>query len=82
VIRIVREDSAKLILTNFTAHATCLSDKNLVLSGDYPGLLSRTLEAQGYDFAMFMAGAVGSHAAKTKAREWPCVLEMSNKLSE
>lgn len=81
VVRIEREDGARLLLLNFTAHATCLSDGNLVLSGDYPGRLSKTLEAGGYDLAMFMAGAVGSHGARTKDREWACVEEMSAKLS-
>lgn len=81
VIRFVREDSSKLLLLNFTAHATCLSDDNIVLSGDYPGRLTQALEQEGYTFAMFMAGAVGSHAGKTKEREWPCVEEMSMKLS-
>lgn len=82
VIRIVRQDSSKLLLLNFTAHATCLSDGNNVLSADYPGRLTQMLEQSGYSFAMFMAGAVGSHAGKTKEREWPCVEEMSAKLSE
>ena len=81
VIRIVRADSAKLLLLNFTAHATCISDGNLILSADYPGRLTQRLEQDGYSFAMFMAGAVGSHAGKTKEREWPCVEEMSAKLS-
>jgi neutral ceramidase len=82
VIRIVRADSAKLLLLNFTAHATCISDKNVVLSGDYPGRLTQRLEQDGYNFAMFMAGAVGSHAAKAKAREFPCVEEMAAKLTD
>ncbi|HTF19443.1 MAG TPA: neutral/alkaline non-lysosomal ceramidase N-terminal domain-containing protein [Chryseolinea sp.] len=81
VVRVVRSDSAKLLLLNFTAHATCLSDDNLVLSADYPGRLTRSLEENGYAFAMFMAGAVGSHAAKAKEREWPCVEEMAAKLT-
>lgn len=81
VVRIVRADSAKLLLLNFTAHATCLSDDNVVLSGDYPGRLTRAIEEDGYAFAMFMAGAVGSHAAKSKEREWPCVEEMTEKLT-
>lgn len=82
VIRIERIDSTKLLLLNFTAHATCLSDENVVLSGDYPGRLAQALESKGYSFAMFMAGAVGSHAGKTKEREWPCVEEMSQKLTD
>lgn len=82
VIRIERIDSTKLLLLNFTAHATCLSDDNVILSGDYPGRLTQALEAKGYTFAMFMAGAVGSHAGKTKEREWPCVEEMSQKITD
>lgn len=57
-----REDGSKGILTSYSAHATCLSSKDLRLSADYPGELVRKLEANGYDFAMFLAGAVGSHA--------------------
>lgn len=62
VMEVHRSDSSKLVLMSFTAHATCLFSKDLTLSRDYPGALVDTLEAQGYDFAMFMAGAVGSHA--------------------
>ncbi len=57
-----RDDGSKGILTSYTAHATCLSSRDLRLSADYPGELVRRLEANGYDFAMFLAGAVGSHA--------------------
>jgi hypothetical protein len=81
VVEIKRADSTKLVLMSFTAHATCLSSGNLVLSADYPGRLTQALEADGYAFAMFMAGAVGSHAAKTREREWPCVEEMAGKLT-
>jgi neutral ceramidase len=61
VMEVRRSDSSKLLLMSYTAHATCLYSKDLELSRDYPGKLVDTLEAQGYDFAMFMAGAVGSH---------------------
>lgn len=57
-----REDGTRGIVTSYTAHATCLSSKDLRLSADYPGELVRRLEANGYDFALFLAGAVGSHA--------------------
>lgn len=81
-VEIRRADSTRLLLTSFTAHATCLSSRNLSLSGDYPGQLTRELERSGYAFAMFMAGAVGSHGAVTAQREWPCVEEMAGKLKE
>jgi neutral ceramidase len=68
LVEFTRNDSVKLLLTTYAAHATCLYSKNLELSGDYPGKLVEKLEKSGYDFAMFMAGAVGSH--KPGAPEW------------
>ncbi|MEJ7643963.1 MAG: neutral/alkaline non-lysosomal ceramidase N-terminal domain-containing protein [Chryseolinea sp.] len=81
VISITRRDSSKLLLMNFTAHATCLSSGDLVLSRDYPGKLVDTIEASGFDFAMFMAGPVGSQSAKVREKGWPCVEEMTATLS-
>jgi len=62
IMEVKREDGTKGIFTSFTAHATCLSSADLRLSRDYPGELVDLLEGNGYSFAMFMAGAVGSHA--------------------
>jgi neutral ceramidase len=61
VVEVHREDSSKLIVMSYTAHATCLYSRDWELSRDYPGVLVDTLEKRGYAFAMFMAGAVGSH---------------------
>ncbi|MFN8340305.1 MAG: neutral/alkaline non-lysosomal ceramidase N-terminal domain-containing protein [Cyclobacteriaceae bacterium] len=61
VMDIERKDGVKLSLTSFTAHATCLTAEEMQLSRDYPGKLVDLLEQRGYTFAMFMAGAVGSH---------------------
>ena len=69
VLEVARNDSSKLILTSFTAHPTCLSQDDLVLSGDYPGKLIDNLEARGYTFAMFMAGAMGSMTGQLPAGE-------------
>jgi hypothetical protein len=82
VIVINRIDSSKLLLMNFTAHATCLFSRDLELSRDYPGMLVDKMETSGYDFAMFMAGAVGSHSASVQQQGWPCVDEISTKLSD
>jgi neutral ceramidase len=64
VLKVNRADGATGILTSFSAHATCMSSADLRLSRDYPGVLVDKLEESGYTFAMFMAGAVGSHAPK------------------
>ncbi|MBB6326123.1 hypothetical protein FHS59_001751 [Algoriphagus iocasae] len=45
----------------YSAHATILSSKFMGLSGDYPFYLTKDLEENSYDFAMFAAGTVGSH---------------------
>ncbi len=82
MIRIDRNDSTKLLFTSYTAHATCLSSRDLQLSGDYPGKLSQLLESQGYDFAMFMAGAVGSHGPKAPDGGRRCVDWMAQKIAD
>jgi neutral ceramidase len=81
VIEVIRSDSSKLLLMSHTAHATCLYSKDLQLSRDYPGKLVDTLEQQGYKFAMFMAGAVGSHGCKPPEFGWNCIDYMANEMS-
>ena len=81
MVEILRSDSSKLLLTSYTAHATCLSSRDLTLSGDYPGKLIQLLESQGFDFAMFMAGAVGSHGPNAPVGRWECVDWMAEKIS-
>lgn len=46
------------VVVNYTAHATVLGDKNMLVSADWPGALQRHLEAAG-DHAMFTNGAEG-----------------------
>lgn len=64
VIEITRSDGSSAIMASFTGHATCMPGKGTELSRDYPGVVVDRLEASGYDFAMFMAGAVGSHGCR------------------
>jgi neutral ceramidase len=78
VIEVTRDDSSKLVLMNYTAHATCLYSRDLELSRDYPGEVVDDLEKSGYDFAMFMAGAVGSHGCNPPEMGWPCIDWMSD----
>lgn len=80
VMEVHRADSSKGILLSYTAHATCLFSRNLELSRDYPGTLVDDLERGGYDFAMFMAGAVGSHGCNPPEFGWKCLNWMSDKI--
>ena len=81
-IKIERQDSSKLLFISYTAHATCLFSKDLVLSGDYPGKLTNTLESSGYSLAMFMAGAVGSHGPAAPEGGWSCVDWMAEAIAK
>ncbi|WP_333819367.1 neutral/alkaline non-lysosomal ceramidase N-terminal domain-containing protein [Ohtaekwangia sp.] len=73
VVEVKRQDSTRLILMSYTAHATCLFSRDLALSRDYPGELVDEMEASGYTFAMFMAGAVGSHRSNPPEYGEPCI---------
>ncbi|MEZ4902578.1 MAG: neutral/alkaline non-lysosomal ceramidase N-terminal domain-containing protein [Spirosomataceae bacterium] len=63
-IQISRKDGKKALLCSYSAHSTILSSDNIVLSRDYPGVLVDSLEKGEADFALFMAGAVGSMGPK------------------
>jgi len=56
----IRTPGKKAILCTYAAHATVLNSKTIQLSRDYPGVLVDALEKDGYDFAMYMSGAVAS----------------------
>jgi neutral ceramidase len=63
------KNGAKLILATYAAHSTILSSSNMTLSRDFPGALVDTLEGKGYEFAMYMAGAVGSMAPQVQGSD-------------
>jgi neutral ceramidase len=56
----IKTAGKKAILCTYAAHATVLNSKTTELSRDYPGVLVDALEKDGYDFAMYMSGAVAS----------------------
>lgn len=82
LIEIERQDSVRMLFVSYTAHATCLYSKDLVLSADWPGKLLQIMEKKGYDFTMFMAGAVGSHGPATPDGGWTCVDYMAENVAE
>jgi hypothetical protein len=75
-------DSTKQIMLSYAAHATCLSSRDLRISRDYPGALVDSVEASGYSFAMFLAGAVGSHACKVPKGGDDCIGWMATELTQ
>lgn len=80
-VEVHRSDSSKLVLVTYDAHATCLSQRTLELSRDYPGMVVDELESKGYDFAMFMAGAVGSHKGSAPGGDWDCMAWMADQIT-
>ncbi len=53
-------DGRTALLSSYAAHSTVLDSKNYAISRDYAGALVDSLEDGEADFAVFMAGAVGS----------------------
>jgi hypothetical protein len=82
VVEAHRSDSSKLLLMTFAAHATCLSQGTLELSRDYPGMLVDELESNDYEFAMFLAGGVGSHRGSAPTDDWSCMGWMAQQISD
>ncbi len=71
VFMVARQDSGrKAVLGTFDAHATTLGGWNMQMSGDYPGYWQRKLEASGFDMAVFFAGSVGSHSARSRGEKF------------
>ena len=62
-VAVEQEGGRRAVLTSFGAHPTLVPASVLELSGDYPGFLNAALEADGFDMALFLAGAVGGHKA-------------------
>ncbi len=62
-IEFTRLDSSSGILVCYSAHPTTVELLSRIISGDYPNALTDRLE-QKADFALFMAGMVGSHRLK------------------
>lgn len=81
VIEVTLADNRKLLVTSFNAHATCLYSDDYELSRDYPGALVDSLESMGYDFAMFLAGAMGSHGLRAPEAGKPCLGWVANEIT-
>ena len=72
IVKFEKEDGEKASIITFTAHATCLHDKVMDLSGDWPGILMQKMDSsKKVDLCVFSAGSVGSHGPyKCKKDKW------------
>ena len=71
------------LLFTYTAHPTILEMGRLQLSRDYPGVLVDALEKKdsvSVDFAMFMAGAVGSQGPVEKGSDLEAMHHLASEL--
>lgn len=57
---IQQKEGKKAVIGSFAAHSTCMGDKNMEISADYPGYWERKMENTAVDYAIFMAGSMGS----------------------
>lgn len=75
-IYLVRNDGKKAVVGSFSAHSTTMGAGNMEISADYPGYWQRKMEATSVNFAVFIAGSVGSQspAAEGKGFEKPRVI--------
>ncbi len=55
-----KDNGQKAVMVTYAAHSTVLNSATMKLSRDYPGILVDSLENKEFNFAEFMAGAVGS----------------------
>lgn len=69
-IYLQQNDGKKALIGSFAAHSTCMGDKNMEISGDYPGFWQRKMENSGMDFAIFMAGSMGSQTNRGEGKDF------------
>jgi len=80
IIKLEKENGERACLITFTAHATCLHDRVMKISGDWPGTMVRRIDSSGKsNFTCFSAGSVGSHGPfKCKKDKWDELDYISN----
>jgi len=77
-----QQGGASGVIGVYNAHATCLAGENMKLSADYPGYWERRIEEKTGGFAMYMAGAVGSHGPEYGYRDFEGAQKMGEALAD
>lgn len=65
LLKFNRTDGSSAVIGTYGAHATVLGADNMSFSGDYPGAWARHVEQLTGATALFIAGGVGSHSARS-----------------
>jgi hypothetical protein len=84
ILKLEKDNGEKAAIVTFTAHATCLHDRVMQLSGDWPGLMMHRIDSSGkVDLCSFSAGSVGSHGPfRKKVDKWMQLEYMANGTTE
>jgi neutral ceramidase len=72
----------KAIIGSFSAHATTIGRKNMMLSADYPGYWERKMEYNTVDMAMFCGGSMGSQSPVSKGDNFESAKFMGEALAD
>ncbi len=70
------------VFVTYSAHATVLSGRNFLFSGDYPGYLERKLESTLGGVVLFAAAAVGSGSPRGSGEEFERARNIGNALAD
>lgn len=69
------------VIGSYAAHATVLPASVMEFHGDYPASWQRSVEAGGIRLAVFLGGAMGSHAPRAPSSDWEGAREMGEHLA-
>ncbi|HXF62125.1 MAG TPA: neutral/alkaline non-lysosomal ceramidase N-terminal domain-containing protein [Caldilineaceae bacterium] len=70
VLRVDKAGGAPLaVVVNYTCHPTCLSSDNRLVSADYPGLVTATVEQATGAICLFLTGAIGDVGPVTRGEK-------------
>lgn len=75
-------EGSQVVLGSYAAHATVIGASSMEFSGDYPGAWQRAMENSVGGMAVFVGGAMGSHAPSAGASGWEAASSMGTKLAE
>lgn len=81
LLAVRQADGDRAVIGAYAAHSTVLSGRVMEFSGDYPGAWQRAVEQGTGGMAVFLSGAVGSHAPKPPEGGMPGVLAMGGSLA-
>ncbi len=81
-ILIQQTEGKKAVIGSFSAHATTVGRKNMLISGDYPGYWQRKMEETSADLAIFCAGSTGSQSPVGQGDEFETAKYIGESLAD